>query len=267
MVKVYPDGDSFYQDNESFINKNENIAAFFRLDAPLLHQSNSIEYALKFYDAAHSLIILCVRPYNLLIHGDQELIREAIKYLITNGYLIKDYMCEASLGEAIMQELIARGFNVSNKLSMDFLETNQKVEINSTGIEKATDADLDEIYQLVGNFIKDCGLNDKIDKDQIKKIINSFYLIKQDGKIISMARISDWTNSIKKISYVYTVNQYRGQGYAKRVVASCLNEIINQGFIAGLNVDRKNPISYHLYTSLGFKKEFSQGIYQVKITK
>ena len=30
---------------------------------------------------------------------------------------------------------------------------------------------------------------------------------------------------------------------------------------ATLNVDEKNPISYHLYTSLGFKRMFSQAIY------
>ena len=34
---------------------------------------------------------------------------------------------------------------------------------------------------------------------------------------------------------------------------------------AVLNVDRKNPVSNHLYTSLGFKKIFSQGVFAVLI--
>ena len=33
--------------------------------------------------------------------------------------------------------------------------------------------------------------------------------------------------------------------------------------VATLNVDKKNPISNHLYASLGFKKLFSQGVYHI----
>ena len=39
-------------------------------------------------------------------------------------------------------------------------------------------------------------------------------------------------------------------------------EIIEKGFIATLNVDKNNPISYHIYESIGFKKVFTQGIYK-----
>ena len=53
-------------------------------------------------------------------------------------------------------------------------------------------------------------------------------------------------------------------GYARKLVNYAKNEIIAQGKIATLNVDKKNPISNHLYSSLGFKKVFSQGIYKQK---
>jgi len=39
-------------------------------------------------------------------------------------------------------------------------------------------------------------------------------------------------------------------------------DFIDMGFIATLNVDINNPISYHLYSSIGFKKLFTQGIYK-----
>ena len=42
-----------------------------------------------------------------------------------------------------------------------------------------------------------------------------------------------------------------------------LNEIIDSGRIAVLNVDQKNPVSYHLYTSMGFRKIFSQGVFKL----
>jgi len=34
---------------------------------------------------------------------------------------------------------------------------------------------------------------------------------------------------------------------------------LTSGKRATLNVDRKNPVSYHLYLSLGFERMFSQG--------
>ena len=46
---------------------------------------------------------------------------------------------------------------------------------------------------------------------------------------------------------------------AGKVVNSAKNEILASGKRATLNVDRKNPVSYHLYLSLGFERMFSQG--------
>lgn len=44
-----------------------------------------------------------------------------------------------------------------------------------------------------------------------------------------------------------------------KVVNSAKNEILASGKRATLNVDRKNPVSYHLYLLLGFERMFSQG--------
>ena len=57
---------------------------------------------------------------------------------------------------------------------------------------------------------------------------------------------------------------YRGKGLARLVVNTAKNEILAQGKLATLNVDKKNPISNHLYRSLGFEPVFSQGEYRRK---
>lgn len=62
-----------------------------------------------------------------------------------------------------------------------------------------------------------------------------------------------------KITNVYTRDAYRGKGCARKVVNTMKNEILAAGKTATLNVDRNNPITCHLYTSLGFKRIFSQG--------
>lgn len=62
---------------------------------------------------------------------------------------------------------------------------------------------------------------------------------------------------------MYTRDAYRGKGYARKVVNTLKNEILSAGRRAVLNVDRNNPISYHLYASLGFRRVFSQGEYRI----
>ncbi|MCR5564764.1 MAG: GNAT family N-acetyltransferase, partial [Gammaproteobacteria bacterium] len=78
------------------------------------------------------------------------------------------------------------------------------------------------------------------------------------------AKLSQYPDASYKIAFVYTRDEYRGKGYARKVVNSVKNEILDKGFVATLNVDQKNPISNHLYESLGFKKVFSQGVYVPK---
>ena len=108
-------------------------------------------------------------------------------------------------------------------------------------------------------FVSDCGLLDKPEKEPFRKILDSFRIIRADGKIVSMARIAPATQDDLRLVLVYTRNEYRGKGYARKVVNSAKNEILTSGKRATLNVDRKNPVSYHLYLSLGFERMFSQG--------
>ena len=67
---------------------------------------------------------------------------------------------------------------------------------------------------------------------------------------------------IKENSEYLKTNEYRGKGYARKVVAALQNEILDSGCKAVLNVDKNNPISNALYKSLGFIKLFSHGEYR-----
>ena len=261
MVKVYENGDVFYDENKDYLLTNKYSEVFFRFDAPLLKETNKDEYALKVYDNNRCLLVLLKEPFNILLFGDSGLTDELVLFLAKNNYYIKDYLCDMELGEKLMSSFAKYGFNFKLSIGMDFMEAKEKVNVSNELIERANDDDLEEIYQLECAFIKDCGLSDVVDKDRVKEKLDSFRLIRMNGKIISLARVVESTKEDKKISLVYTRDEYRGKGYARIVVGSILNEIIDSGYIATLNVDQKNPISYHLYSSLGFKKIFSQGIF------
>ena len=83
-------------------------------------------------------------------------------------------------------------------------------------------------------------------------------VIEENGEIAAAA----YAVPFGKYRYIYAVAtkpEYRGRGYARKVVNSAKNEILAAGKRVTLNVDRKNPVSYHLYLSLGFERMFSQG--------
>ena len=96
------------------------------------------------------------------------------------------------------------------------------------------------------------------------KNTDTYRVLRRDGRIASVAKVHDWTDTDSKITTVYTRDEYRNRGLARIVVGNALNEIIDSGKTAVLNVDRKNPISYHLYSSLGFRRIFSQGVFELK---
>ena len=81
---------------------------------------------------------------------------------------------------------------------------------------------------------------------------------------MAISRKSPESDQSTRISMVYTRPEYRNQGLGRKVVNYLKNEILNEGKIATLNVDQANPISNHLYKSLGFKKVFSRGIFLPK---
>ena len=176
---------------------------------------------------------------------------------------MKNYLCESHLGDTLAELLQARcAVRYEEALAMDFMEATQETEPSSPDVVRATEDDLDEIFECAKRFVVDCGLLDSISRERLKKSLSAFRLIRENGHIASMASLSPGTDADMRIGYVYTPNAYRGRGYARKVVNSLKNEILASGKIATLNVDRKNPISNHLYSSLGFKRVFSQGEYR-----
>ena len=51
------------------------------------------------------------------------------------------------------------------------------------------------------------------------------------------------------------------------MVNTIKNEILTAGKTAALNVDRRNPVTNHLYRALGFEPVFAQGEYRRGETK
>ena len=261
MIKEYYDSNEFINENKSFLDLNLYMSSFFYLDAPLYDPESSYDYMVKVSNNDKWLLAMKVSHYNLMIYGDESLVEELFSYLDYKNYKYEAILSSIEIGN----EVIRIKPIYTQEIGMDFMEAKDYTEETSKDIVTLNENDVDELYELLVKFIKDCGLNDPIIKEKIYPRIHLYRAIKENGHIISFAQLSKYTDTSYKIAFVYTKDEYRGKGYARKVVNSVKNEILDMGFTATLNVDKKNPISNHLYESLGFKKVFSQGVYIPKI--
>ena len=257
MIKSYSNGIDFLNENKDYLDTNPYIAVFFYIDSKVLHKIDKDNYAIKVEEGNDKLLAIKVSPYNLILFGNSSLTEGLFKYLDSNNLNSDGIICEESIGLKLIEN-----HNYTLQIGMDFMESKDITLANSDLVLTASLSDADQIYQLSYDFFRDCGLPDIPDKEKIKENIERYKVIKDNGKIVSMAAFNNDTDKSYRVTHVYTIPSKRGLGYAKKIVNVIKNEIINRGFIATLNVDKKNPISYHIYESLGFKKVFTQGIYK-----
>ena len=98
-------------------------------------------------------------------------------------------------------------------------------------------------------------------------VYDSIQLIKSysEKRIVSIAKKTRETDCLCSISAVYTIEKERKKGFSKKIVSFLTNYIVTNHKIAYLFVDKNNPISNHLYQSIGYvydKPQF-EFIYQV----
>ena len=256
MIKEYKNGASFIEDNNEFLKKNPYLSAFFYLDAKDISSIDQNNYALKAIDNKKILLALRLAPFGLLLMGNAECLDELLEYIKYYNYNASEIMCETYIGQQLVKH-----YNYYQEIGMDFMETKTKSHYKSHDVVVPTLEDVDELLDLMDKFHTEAGVTGSVNKEKLIMALPKTRVIKKDGKIASFARFTYNTDTSDRISYVYTRPEYRNLGLAKMIVASIQNEIIASGKTATLNVDQKNPISNHLYASLGFKKVYSQGVY------
>ncbi len=264
MIKEYSNGTDFYEENKSVLLADKYNEPFFRLDSPLLVNAGKEEYALRISDGESCLLVLCVEPYSILLSGDKALAGDYVNFVTANGYRIKNFLCDIGLGEELVSCFRNEGYCFNLALGMDFMESDERAPVKDVAIEHPGEDDVDELYEMTNCFISDCGLGDTARKERIRETLADYRILRKDGIIVSFAKMHEWTDRDTKISTVYTRDEYRNRGCARAVVSSVLNEIVGSGRTAVLNVDRENPVSYHLYTSMGFRRIFSQGVFELE---
>lgn len=128
-------------------------------------------------------------------------------------------------------------------------------------IEKPTGNDVSAIAKLLRNFSLECfgKASDNAEEyiNEAKKAVNDPYcrVIKEDGKIVAMARSTRENEEFVAINGVYTLPEYRKKGYASAIVAHISNLILQNGKTPALYTDLSNPSSNTAYKNIGFTEQ------------
>ncbi len=261
MIKHYQNGKELINEYLSFLQKEAIRNSFFFVNASSIKSFSKTDYAIAVINDNKVMLAMKRSPYCMLLYGDESLVSELVDDIYENKLQVGSVLCDRKIGNAFCQKYFElTNIRLTPTISMDFLVSDQKTLPSSDLVEVASSSDILSVEQLLSAFNRQVNItgNVLLSEDDIK----NFRVIKIKGKIICMAsRTREIMNNVV-ISHVYTVPEYRNRGYAKLVVSTLQNEIIDEGKTVGLNVDICNPISTRLYASLGFIKSFNQVEYR-----
>ncbi|MDE6047476.1 MAG: GNAT family N-acetyltransferase, partial [Anaeroplasmataceae bacterium] len=257
--KIYKNGKEFLKENEIYLNANVKTfieTSFFFLNAQGYQQLDRKNYALQFKNGAEHLFILRLDPYNMVLFGSKTLCEFAARIvadlnLVVEGVLGKEECASEFL--KYYQERLKGEIELQH--SMQIMVLNKLAYSPKSTVFQCTTKDIEELALCYCSFKKEA-LHEKMDISTAIEILkgreHTFYAIKEQGKIVSIAaRARDFDSSCS-ISNVFTIPEYRGRGYSKQVVSKLCEDIIREGKTPNLYVDSTNPISNHLYLNLGF---------------
>ena len=266
MLKIYENGQTFVDENKHIFAKYPLEECFLKANAKTLNSFSNDVYALKVSNDEKELIAIKNHP-NLLIIGDVEMVEELVYHMVTIGLKFNGLLVNKDIADRFIQcyqKYFDASFNIVN--SMNIMTCNKVNKTDDSTIEKASINDAKQIYDIALKFAKEANVM-SIDESYFEKIqnkIDSYYVIKDKNKIVSIASIDRETDYLKFVSFVYTDKQYRNKGLSYKLVSYLTNKIISSNKVATLYVDINNLISNHLYKKIGYTYNLEIIQYDVK---
>ena len=257
MIKFYSCGEEFLLDNKEILDLYPLETSFYKLNSKSIDSFTRENYIFKLYDQESYLLVLHFEPYNLLLFGDKKFAKEASDIIC--DYHLKFYgvLGDKELVDEFYERLIERRKVepfLRHRMDMMYLE-NLK-EYPTMSVVNAREEDIDSLVKFMVEFQKECLHDPEPFEYSIRKKVTescaSYYVLKVDEEIVSVAELARVEEKIAAITSVYTLPSHRNKGYSRQVVSHICAELIKQNKIPYLYVDKDNPISNHLYTKIGF---------------
>lgn len=256
MVKIYTNGNEFIKENMKLLDENILDTSFYYVNAKNINSFDRSNYLIKIYEEDKCLLLCKYSIFNLLLYGDKSLCKEASRIICDYNLEFNGILATKDLvDEFYFQYEKLKGGSHKINLSMDIMYCDALTDIDVSCVEQCGFDDKTKLVELCKEFgMEALG---RADENRIIETVDNyyqdFYCARIDGRIVGIARKTRNEDKICSVSYVYTDKNYRKRGLAKRVVGKITSDILNDKKIAYLYVDKTNPISNHVYSSLGYK--------------
>ena len=255
MYKLYSTGQEFLDENINVIRNDPLGAIFFEANAKMIPQCDDSNYALRVEEDGEVLIAIRVNGYPLVLYGSERCVSELAHVVANNKLKFAKVIGYYDLLNAFLtsyEQLVGGRHKVN--LSMDIMYCEKVNPCDTSGVEQATAKDSCEIAQLVIDFGVEAGVDiPERDKmiDKVSRDIATYALIRVGDEIVSIGHCRADSRTCR-ISNVYTKPEHRNKGYSRKVVTYLTQQAIKSGNLPCLHVDQHNPVSNHLYQSIGY---------------
>lgn len=122
---------------------------------------------------------------------------------------------------------------------------------NRVQLRRLDGADVPEVQGLLaygGSYAPDAFRSSQVDQ-------GIFYGLWQDEELVAVAgtHLVASTMGVAAVGNIYTDPGWRGRGYGSAVTSAVTADLVEQGFLVVLNVDRDNQVATRLYRKLGYQ--------------
>ena len=265
MYKLYKTGKEFLDENINLIRSDPLGTIFFEANGNAIAQCDASNYAVRIDVGNEVLIAIRVDGFPLVIYGSESCVDALARTVADNKLQFDKVIGYYGLLDKFLisyEQLVGGSHKVN--LSMDVMYCDDVEPCDTSEVERATAKDAEEITRLVVDF-----LNEALGKnatwggnfDKISQEIDFYALLRVNGKIVSIGVCKDSGDGLCRISNVYTKPQHRNKGYSRKVVTYLTEQILKLGKTPCLHVDKTNPVSNHLYQTIGYK--YAQSRYEI----
>jgi len=224
------------------------------------------------------LLAIMTPPKNLIIVGDDnnkldEAIKVLIDYLLTNSIDIPGVIGDKKIVEKFKNKWLSQtGLEAELFMSQRIFKLSKlnQVKISSGKFREVQLTDLEIIKEWYIDFCQE-SLSKELEEEKAKKHVKkaieagNYYGWEKDGKLVSVAARARNTKNAVAVNFVYTPEEYRGNGYATSTVAKLSQELLNEGYrYCCLFTDLANPISNSIYKKIGYEPIADYMVYNFK---
>ncbi|MGQ0433223.1 MAG: GNAT family N-acetyltransferase [Microthrixaceae bacterium] len=134
----------------------------------------------------------------------------------------------------------------------------------------ATEADYETIVDFVAGFGAETGTGHggpDADRQRAAGFIEAgrLHVWEVDGHPVASAVVIPPASRVSRVTFVYTLPDHRGRGFASRLVSELTAQIISEGAQPILYTQLENPISNRLYQRIGYKVVSEQLRYEFEL--